>query len=147
MRRKAPKSIQDTRALEDFTDDLNILEDTLYYHIHRASQKLRKWDGYCGVLSLMLRTKDFNIYEKELRLAVPTNSESTLLKNAHILIKQTYKPKILYRSTGITLKNLVFGQVAQQSLFGEDKREDDKVSHIIDDLERKFGKSVLKYGK
>ena len=75
---EAPKSIQDTRSLEDFTDNLQILESTLYYHIHRASQKLRKWDGYCGVLGVMLRTKDFHIVETEIKLTIPTNSENTL---------------------------------------------------------------------
>lgn len=36
---EAPQSIQDTRALEDFRDNLEVLESTLPYHVHRASQK------------------------------------------------------------------------------------------------------------
>lgn len=143
---EAPQSIQDTRSLEDFTDSLEVLESTLSYHVHRASQKLRKWDGYCGVLGVMLRTKDFKVFEIEDKLDVPTNSEQRLLRKAHELIKQLYKSRTLYRSTGITLKNLVFGKAQQQSLFEKDTREDDKMSRVIDDLEKKFGKQVVKLG-
>ena len=50
------------------------------------------------------------------------------------------------RATGITLKDLVFGPEKQPSLFGATEREDDKISRLIDTLEQKFGKSVLKYG-
>jgi len=143
---EAPQSIQDTRALEDFTDSLEVLESTLPYHVHRASKKLRKWDGYCSVLAVMLRTKDFKVVEIETKLDKPTNSEQTLLRKSHELIKKLYKSKILYRSVGITLRNLVFGQAKQQSLFETEQREDDKMSRIIDDLEKKYGKQVVKLG-
>lgn len=141
---EAPQSIQDTRALEDFTDSLEVLESTLPYHVHRASQKLRKWDGYCSVLAVMLRTKDFKVVEIETKLDKPTNSEQTLLRKSHELIKKLYKSRTLYRSVGITLRNLVFGQAKQQSLFETEQREDDKMSRIIDDLEKKYGKQVVK---
>ena len=143
---EAPQSIQDTRALEDFTDSLEVLESTLSYHVHRASQRLLKWDGYCGVLGVMLRTKDFRVFEIEDKLDVSTNSEQRILRKAHELIKKLYRPRTLYRSTGITLKNLVYGKEQQQSLFEKTEREDDKMSHIIDDLEKKFGKQVIKLG-
>ncbi len=143
---EAPQSIQDTRALEDFTDSLEVLESTLSYHIHRASRRLRKWDGYCGTLGVMLRTKDFHVVDTAIKLEIATNSEQTLLKNAHMLMKKLYKPRTLYRSTGIMLIDLTFGKEQQQSLFEKSEREDDKMSHIIDDLEKKFGKQVVKVG-
>lgn len=143
---EAPQSIQDTRSLEDFTDSLEVLESTLPYHVHRASQKLRKWDGYCGILAVMLRTKYFKVVEIETKLDKPTNSEQRLLRTSHELIKKLYKPRTLYRSVGITLRNLVFGKAIQQSLFETEQREDDKMSRIIDDLEKKYGKQVVKLG-
>ena len=143
---EAPQSIQDTRSLEDFTDSLEVLESTLPYHVHRASQKLRKWDGYCSVLAVMLRTKDFKVFETETKLDKPTNSEQRLLRTSHELIRKLYKPRTLYRSVGITLRNLVFGKAVQQSLFETEQREDDKMSRIIDDLEKKYGNQVVKLG-
>ena len=141
---EAPQSIQDTRALEDFTDSLEVLERTLSYHIHRASRKLRKWDGYCGTLEVMLRTKDFHVIEAHTKLDKETNSEQTLLRTAHQLMKQIYKPRTLYRSTGVSLMELAYGKEQQQSLFEKTEREDDKMTRVIDDLEKKFGKQVVK---
>ncbi len=143
---EAPQSIQDTRALEDFTDSLEVLESTLPYHVHRASQKLRKWDGYCSILAVMLRTKDFKVVETDVKFDKPTNSEQRLLRASHELIRKLYKSRTLYRSVGITLRNLVFGKAVQQSLFETEQREDDKMSRIIDDLEKKYGKQVVKLG-
>lgn len=143
---EAPQSTQDTRSLEDFTDSLEVLESTLPYHVHRASQKLRKWDGYCSFWAVMLRTKDFKVFETETKLDKPTNSEQTLLRASHELIEKLYKPRTLYRSVGTTLRNLVFGKAVQQSLFETEQREDDKMSRIIDDLEKKYGKQVVKLG-
>lgn len=143
---EAPQSIQDTKALEDFTTSLTVLKSTLPQHIHRASQKLRKWNGYCSVLSVMLRTKDFKVMETEIKLDRQTNSEQTLLSKAEILLEQMYTPKTLYRSLGVTLKNLAFGNTEQHSLFEKQEREDDKVSHLLDELEEKYGKQVIKLG-
>lgn len=143
---EAPQSIQDTRALEDFTGSLELLQNTMAYHVHRASQKLRRWNGYCQTLAVMVRTKDFRMWEEEVRLEVATNSEARLLKQARELLARMYKPKVLYRATGVTLKNLVYGEAVQESLFGEKVREDDKVSHLIDELEARFGRDIIRYG-
>lgn len=94
----------------------------------------------------MLRTKDFKVQEAEIKLPNPTNSEQTLLRQAHILIKKIYNPRVLYRSVGVTLKNLTFGKVQQGSLFDSVRPEDDKLSHLIDELEQRYGKQVVKLG-
>ena len=94
----------------------------------------------------MLRTKDFKVIEATVKLEKPTNSEQTLLKHSQELIKKIYQSKTLYRSVGITLKNLVYGKPVQQSLFEQEEREDDKISRLIDELEQKYGKQVVKLG-
>ena len=68
------------------------------------------------------------------------------MRASHELIRELYKSRTLYRSVGITLRNLVFGIAVQQSLFETEQREDDKISRVIDDLEKKFGKQVVKLG-
>ncbi len=95
---------------------------------------------------MTLRIKTFQIYEKEIRLEMPTNSERTLLKQAHDLLNLLYRQGVLYRSLGVTLKNLQYGQTPQLSLFDSPKVEDDKISHLIDELETKFGKNIVKLG-
>ena len=141
----APQSIQDTSSFEDFTQNLDYLEHELNTHTHIACQKLRKWNGYCQCVEVMLRTKDFKYYTTEMKLSNPTNGDQEVRNVAVRLLKQLYRPNLLYRSTGITLKNLTYNQI-QKSLFEEVKPHDDKLSRIVDKLEAKFGRGIVKAG-
>ena len=141
----APQSIQDTSSFEDFTQSLDYLEHELNTHTHIACQKLRRWNGYCGYVEIMLRTRDFKYYTTEMKLSNPTNGDQEVRNVAVRLLKQLYRPNLQYRSTGITLKNLTYNQI-QQSLFEEVKPHDDKLSRIVDKLEAKFGHEIVKAG-
>lgn len=141
-----PQSIQDTKSFEEFTSDKAFLIGRLNYHIHKSSQKLRMWEGYTKEISVTLRTKNFQVFEKNLRLPMATNSEKTLLKAAISLVEVMYSPAVVYRSLGVTLKNLSFGKEKQISLFEQEKFEDDKISHLIDSIEEKFGKNSIRLG-
>ena len=141
----APQSIQVTRSFEDFTQSLEYLEHELNGHVHEACQKLRWWSGFCGGVEVMLRTKDFKYYAIEAKLPNPTNGDQEVRIAASRLLKSLYRPNLIYRSTGVTLKYLSYGEV-QQSLFEETKPHDDKLSHLVDELEAKFGKGIVKTG-
>jgi hypothetical protein len=93
----------------------------------------------------MLRTKDFKYLAIEAKLPNPTNGDQEVRMTAMSLLKQLYRPNLIYRSTGVTLKNLTYGEV-QQSLFEEIKPHDDKLSHLVDELEAKFGRGIVKTG-
>ena len=141
----APQSIQVTRSFEDFSQNLEYLEHELNSHIHEACQKLRRWNGFCQGVEVMLRTKDFKYHAIEAKLENPTNGDQEVRNVSVRLLKSLYRPNLIYRSTGITLKNLSYGEV-QQSLFDEVKPHDDKLSHLVDELEAKFGKGIIKTG-
>jgi len=49
-------------------------------------------------------------------------------------------------STGVTLKDLTYGNQIQQSLFEEIKPHDDKLSHLVDELEAKYDRGIVKTG-
>jgi hypothetical protein len=80
-----------------------------------------------------------------MKLSNPTNGDQEVRNVAVRLLKQLYRPNLQYRSTGITLKNLTYNQI-QQSLFEEVKPHDDKLSRIVDELESKFGRGIVKAG-
>lgn len=143
---QAPQSIQDTKSFEDFTNNFDFLYSQLKYHIHCASKKLRKWNGFCGEIGIMLRTKDFNMIEKYYRLPNYTNSEQTLRNVANSLLYAIYNPNSLYRSIGVEIKRISYGNDVQQSLFDTLQKDDDKLSRILDNLEEKFGKDIVKLG-
>ena len=143
---QAPQSIQDTKSFDDFTDSLLFLHSQLNYHVHNASRKLRRWNGFCEEVGVMLRTKDFRVFEQHIRLEVATNSDFSLRKAAAKLLEELYNPKMFYRSIGVELRKLSYNEEIQQSLFEALRHEDDKLSRVLDDLEQKFGTDVVKLG-
>lgn len=144
---KAPQSIQDTKSFEDFTDNLEFLHNQLNYHAHNASQKLRRWNGFCSEIGVILRSKDFQTTALYSKLASATNSDFAIRKTAATLLNSLYRPKQLYRSIGIELKKLSYNNEIQQSLFEKLQQDDDKLSRIMDELEQKFGKNIIKLGQ
>lgn len=144
--RAAPQSIQDTRSFEDFTQNLEFIRHALNGHVHTACQRMRKWNGFCCEIEVMLKTKDFKYYAMEAKLPNPTNSDFEIREAAQKVLTSLYKPNLIYRSTGITLSRLSYGAEIQQSLFEETKPHDDKLSHLVDELEAKFGRGIIKTG-
>ena len=139
-----PQSIQDTKSFEYFTSDLEFLKGALNNHIHCACQKLRKYNGYTSSVEVILKTKDFKLISNGVNFSIATNSDFEIRKYAYKLLNSIYRPNILYRSVGIVLKNLSYGEIMQNSLFGNLQRNDDKLSRVIDNLEDKFGVGIVK---
>ena len=144
--RLAPQSIQDTKSFEDFTQNLDYMEHELNKHVHNSCQKLRHWNGFCQVIEVILKTKDFKYYGAEAKFTNPTNSDREVRETAIKLLRGIYRSNLVYRATGITLKSLTYGKQIQQSLFETLTPHDDKLSHIVDELEAKFGKGIVKTG-
>lgn len=141
-----PKSIQNTSALSKFTSDIDVLRSSLKYHVHTAGKKLREYNCFCKSVGVMLRTKDFRVYSDYIKLPQPTNGERELFLAAQNLLPKIYLPNTLYRSTGVMLENLLSDKDFQPLLFAEPEYKDDKISRVLDELEQKFGKDVVKNG-
>lgn len=143
-----PKSIQKTSSFGSFTSDENYIKNSLNYHIHRACMKLRKLNGRCSSVSIILRTKDFKIFSEKRVLLNPTDFEFELSSVVLELFEKIYNPKIIYRSSGIILDRLSFGDEQQLFLFSEEKVDEKKhkLAQSIDRIEQKFGKNAIKTG-
>ena len=141
-----PKSIQSTSMLSKFTSDIDVLRASLKHHIHTAGQKLRKEDCFCQSVGIMLRSKDFFVYSDYVKLPQPTNSEKKLFKAAVDLLPKVFLPNRLYRSSGVMLEHLLNRKDFQPVLFAAPEYNDDKISRVLDELEQKFGKDIVKNG-
>jgi len=145
---KAPKSIQDTSAFPLFSDDKTFIKKELSKHIHIACKKLRKHNGYCLEVGVMLRTKDFKVYYDKKKLDYPLNFELEILKIAFELLDKIFIPDVIYRATGICLNNLTCTNFVQVGLFDEEthKNENESLAKTIDNLEQKYGKKIVRMG-
>ena len=144
---KAPKSIQDTSAFGIFTSDLEFIKKQLNKHIHIACKKLRRHNGFCSSVGVMLRTKDFKVTWDKKDLTCPANFELEISKTAMELLNKIYKEGVLYRATGIYLNDLTCTKGVQTTLFEDLKQdENDNLAKTLDKLEEKFGHNIVRTG-
>jgi len=141
-----PKSIQKTSAIIGFTTDINLIKSEISKHIHRACTKLRRYNGKCKSVGVMLRTKDFIVYTKSKDLLQPTNFELTIFKEVETLLMTIYKPNTIYRSSGVMLGHLSYNQEEQLNMFDTISKKEKNLASCIDNIEKKYGKNSIKTG-
>ena len=143
-----PKSIQNSRAFGIFTSDFNFIKNELNMHIHTSCTKLRRYDTKCLQVGVMLRTKDFKVYYTDKTLETPSDFELEISKIAINLLKEIYKPEILYRAVGVVLSKIGEQGTLQLSLYTDSEEEDKKkkLSECVDRLEKRFSKNIVKIG-
>lgn len=144
---KAPISIQQTSALKEFSTDIEVLKNDLIGHIRKACKKARSENAKAQMIEVMLRDKGFRVITQKIKLEVATNQEIEIIPIAIKLLNQLYNPVIVWRSVGITLLNLIYDDVVQNDLFNKPKKSDDRLGKVLDNLEKKFGKDIIKIGK
>ena len=143
---KAPLSIQQTSALREFSSDIAVLKTDLCRHIHTACRKARSEGAKSAAIEVMLRTKDFKVVTARAKLDFASNQETEITPPALRLLPQLFTPAVVWRSTGITLTGLVYGEREQLDLFQPAKKSDDRLGSILDELEEKFGKNIVHLG-
>lgn len=143
---KAPLSIQQTSALREFSSDIAVLKTDLCRHIHTACRKARSEGAKAAAIEVMLRTKDFKVVTARVKLDFASNQETEITPPALRLLTQLFTPAVVWRSTGITLTGLVYGEREQLDLFQPAKKSDDRLGSILDELEEKFGKNIVHLG-
>jgi len=138
-------SIQKTRSFHPQTNDKVFLLSEFSKNIEGACAKARYYKLVPKKISFFLKTKEFVIFESNISLPSPSNSPEIILSLVHEKFEDIYKKNTLYRTTGITLQNLIDVQPIQKDLFGNsDKIEKfDLIHNQIDLLENKFGKGMV----
>ena len=96
-------------------------------------------------ISFFLKSKDFKYYICRIPLSTPTNAPEILFPLIEEKFKEVYKKGVLYRTTGVTLEELVGENTAQMDLFGGGARAKkfESIHKQIDSLEDKYGKRVV----
>jgi DNA polymerase-4/DNA polymerase V len=148
----APKtvysSVQKTRSFHPSTNDKTFLWSQLSKHIEDSCRKARHFNLVPRKFSIFLKTKDFEFVTALILLPSPSNSPEILLPLAHAHFENIHKKGVLYRTTGVTLLDLMADFVPQDDLFGSNAQASkfETIHKQIDLLEEKFGKIVIYLG-
>jgi DNA polymerase-4 len=139
------KSIsQEITYSKDVRDDL-ILQKTLHEMSVEVARQLRKNNLVGKTIKLKIRWPDFTTLTRQTTLHQPTDQEDEIEKTALGLMKLVRKPNQAVRLIGVGVSGL--GQPMRQlGLWDMGSEKDRKLQEMLDDLQKKYGKRVIKRG-
>lgn len=141
------KGIQRTKSFAQCIQNKEIIKGALFYHLHKALAELRRKNLKTGLLTIMLRTKDFQSFSLNTVIDPPSNFEFDFTNRLNKLFEKLYKEG-LYRSSGIHLTNFVSGKTEQLNLFSQtmsiSNKKKESLAKTWDSIEYRFGKQSLR---
>ncbi len=149
----APK--KEICAAKSFGKLLSAKEDIrepLASYTNICAAKLRKQKSCAGVVHVFIQTNTHRTQDKQyfrsvtIRLEVPTNNTSELIKAAMKGLDIIYKPGYNFKKTGVILFELIPEKNVQLGLFDKaDRERNKKLMRTYDVINAKFGRDMVKY--
>ena len=141
-------SMQRTRSFHPATNDRTFLLSQFSKHTEDVCAKARHFMLAPKKVSFFLKTKDFTFAESTVVLSSPTNAPEIIISLARKEFTKLHTKGTLYRTTGVTLHELVSngsGTANQGDLFGTNDQANkfELIHNQIDSLENKFGKRTV----
>lgn len=138
-------SMQRTRSFHPSTNNEVFLLSQLSKHVEDVCAKARHYDLVARRFSFFLKTKDFRYISYALSLPSATNTPEAIISLIQKNFTKVYYEEFMYRTTGVTLYELIPSSHAHADLFGiSDQTDRFKIIHKkIDELEDKYGKSLV----
>jgi DNA polymerase-4 len=140
------KSIsQEVTFSVDVRDD-KILQKTIREQAVSVASQLRKQELAGSTIKLKLRWPDFTTLTRQTTLGHRTDQEDEIAKSALELMRAVRKPNQAVRLIGVGVSGL--GQpIRQLGLWDMDNERSRRLQDVLDELQEKYGKDVIKRGK
>jgi len=139
------KSIsQETTFTVDVRND-KVLEKTVREQSAEVARQLRKNNLAGKTIKLKIRWPDFTTLTRQATLSSPTDMEEEIAKCALELMRAVRKSNQAVRLIGVGVSRL--GEPMRQlGLWDMDSERSRKVQEVLDALQEKYGKDVIKRG-
>jgi DNA polymerase V len=146
-----PQTIMSTRSFAKTTDQLNVLEEALAYHVSRAAAELREKEAVAGRLVVLIQTSRHGDWVlrgggRESLLPTPTSDTTVLLKEAKRLARSMFEVGVPYKKAGIVLSNIQSNGFVQPQLFGASV-DNSKLMAAMDEINKKLGTDTVTIGR
>ncbi len=116
------KAIGCSKSFGHDVNDFKQLQEAMAHYVSKAAQKLRSQKSVAGYIHVNLSTnrfKEMPWYFNSLGKSIdpPTAYTPDLIKIAGYLLKQIFRPKLLYKKVGVLLSNITPDMGGQLDLF------------------------------
>ena len=139
------KSIsQEVTFSKDVRDD-KTLEERLHEQSLEVARQLQKNNLTGKTIKLKIRWPDFTTLTRQTTLSDPTDQADIIAKTAVELMRAVRKPNQAVRLIGVGVTGLGT-PVRQLGLWDLNLERERKLQEIVDELQEKYGKNVIKRG-
>jgi DNA polymerase V len=150
--REPQKSIMSSRSFRDLVLDIEILADSVAYHVRHSLADLRAMNMKTSKISVSIRPSrhgDFLLRggTNEAILTSPSNDTIEILKVAHDLLEQLYESGVPYKKAGISLSQFTPVEGEQSTLFPDVINNGSQaLMSMVDNLNAKAGREAVLLG-
>ena len=138
-----PKGISNEITLEkDITSTIELFKK-LQILSEMLTPRIRKEQKYAGVICVILKDNRFRRYSHQKKLKNPINTYDEIYKYSKEVLEEFYNNEPI-RLIGIRLDDLKETKNYQTSLFEQEEKHTDKLDTVIDKINQKYGKSIIK---
>jgi DNA polymerase V len=144
------KQIICTRSFGEKITQLNLLKESVAYHVTRACVTLREQNSVAQSITIGIRTNAFNPnakqYSNSITIALPQASGHTnhFIMAAMQGLKRIFKKNYAYKKAGIILNNISDAGIVQPDLFMQLPERNDSLMNVLDNINTRFGKGTLR---
>lgn len=138
-----PKGISHELTLKEDTTSKQELYKALQILSEMVSKRIRKENKYAKVICIILKDSTFKRYSHQKKLKNGINSYNDIYKYSKEILNEFYNNEPI-RLIGIRLDNLIKEKRHQISLFETESEKNEQIDKIIDQINNKYGKQVLK---
>ncbi len=139
------KSISQETTFNVDVSDEKTLEKTLREQARDVARQLRKNDLTGKTVKVKLRWSDFTTITRQTTLPTSTDNEDEIFHAALKLMKAVRKPNQPVRLIGVGVSG-IGAPVRQLSLWDVGSEKSRKLQEVVDQLQDKYGKSIIKKG-
>jgi DNA polymerase V len=146
----AKQNICTSRSFGKMLTELAVIAEAVSTHAVRCAEKLRKQNSCAAVLNVFLETNSFRRdlpqYNNAatLRLPVATSSSLELVHHACTGLRAIFKAGYSYKKAGVIVSGIVPASSVQGNLFAEPSPKHVALMRSMDDLNRRYGRDVLR---
>jgi DNA polymerase-4 len=123
-----------------------VLEKTLREQSAEVARQLRKNNLAGRTIKLKIRWPDFTTLTRQTTLNNPTDLEAEIADAALSLMKSVHKPNQAVRLIGVGVSGLG-APIRQLGLWDIDPEKARRLQNVVDELQEKYGKDVIRRGE
>jgi DNA polymerase-4 len=139
------KSVSQETTFNVDVRDEKTLEKTMREQARDVARQLRKNDLAGKTVKVKLRWSDFTTITRQTTLPTSTDNEDEIFHAAVKLMKSARKPNQPVRLIGVGVSG-IGAPVRQLSLWDVGSEKSRKLQEVVDALQEKYGKGVIRKG-